>query len=64
MLDESQRKSIARVIVSQASRWNAELILMGMHGRRGISRILLGSVTGEVVGTAKVPVLLVCPPGD
>jgi hypothetical protein len=28
MLDESQRKSIARVIVSQASRWNAELILM------------------------------------
>jgi nucleotide-binding universal stress UspA family protein len=64
LLVESGGQSIAQVIVSEASRWNAELILMGTHGLRGFSRIILGSVAGEVVGTAKMPVLLVRPTTD
>jgi nucleotide-binding universal stress UspA family protein len=59
MLADSHGRSIAQVIVSQALRWNAELIVMGTHGRQGVSRIILGSVASEVVSAAVVPVLLV-----
>lgn len=37
----------------------ADLIVMGTHGRRGLSRALLGSVAESVVRTAPVPVLTV-----
>jgi nucleotide-binding universal stress UspA family protein len=37
----------------------ADLIVMGTHGRRGVSRALLGSVTETVVRTAPCPVLTV-----
>ena len=36
-----------------------DLIVMGTHGRRGIDRYLLGSVTEKVVRTADAPVLTV-----
>ena len=37
----------------------ADLIVMGTHGRRGIARLLLGSVAQSVVQTSAVPVLMV-----
>ena len=37
----------------------ADLIVMGTHGRTGVDRYLLGSVTEKVVRTADVPVLTV-----
>jgi nucleotide-binding universal stress UspA family protein len=37
----------------------ADLIVMGTHGRTGLSRIMLGSVAEKVVGTARCPVLVV-----
>ncbi|MBI3659735.1 universal stress protein, partial [Candidatus Acetothermia bacterium] len=36
-----------------------DLIVMGTHGRRGLDRMLLGSVTEEVVRLSPVPVLTV-----
>ena len=36
-----------------------DLIVMGTHGRRGLGRYLLGSVTERVIRTASVPVLAV-----
>ncbi len=36
-----------------------DLVVMGTHGRRGIERFLLGSVTERVVRSAEVPVLTV-----
>lgn len=39
----------------------AELIIVGTHGRRGLRRLLLGSVAESVVRFAKVPVLVVRP---
>jgi len=36
-----------------------DVIVMGTHGRRGLGRALLGSVTERVVRTADVPVLTV-----
>lgn len=47
------------VILQTAEELGADLIVMGTHGRRGISRALLGSVAEMVVRTAPVPVLTV-----
>lgn len=38
---------------------DTDLIVMGTHGRTGLDRILLGSVTEKVVRTSEVPVLTV-----
>lgn len=46
----------AREIVSYADE-RTDLIAMGTHGRTGLSRYLVGSVTTSVVRTASVPVL-------
>jgi nucleotide-binding universal stress UspA family protein len=47
------------VIVSDARQWLAELIVIGTHGRSGISRLLFGSVAEGVVRGATMPVLLI-----
>ena len=47
------------VITAEAKRLHAEVIVMGTHGRRGISRALIGSVAESVVRTAPCSVLVV-----
>ena len=47
------------VIPATAVELDADLIVMGTHGRRGISRWMLGSVAESVARTASCPVLLV-----
>lgn len=47
------------VILDQAKRVMAELIVMGTHGRRGLQRLVLGSVAESVVRRAGCPVLVV-----
>lgn len=37
----------------------ADLIVMGSHGRRGLERLMLGSVTQRVLSAVHVPVLVV-----
>ncbi|MFC7173531.1 universal stress protein [Haloplanus litoreus] len=44
-------------ILDVADRHDADLIAMGTHGRTGLDRVLLGSVTERVVRTSDVPVL-------
>ena len=41
-----------------------DMIVMGTHGRKGLDRYLLGSVTERVVRTSDVPVLTVRQPSD
>ena len=48
-----------RSIVELAGQWQAGLIVMGSHGRTGLKRLLMGSVTERVVGQAPCPVLVV-----
>jgi nucleotide-binding universal stress UspA family protein len=50
-------------IVQLASDLDADLIVIGTHGRRGVSRLLLGSVAEGVVRIAPCPVLVVRPRG-
>jgi len=48
----------AEGIVAAAGEQGCDLIVMASHGRRGVRRLLLGSVANEVVCTAAVPVLV------
>jgi nucleotide-binding universal stress UspA family protein len=49
----------AEGIVETAQKIGADLIVVASHGRRGLSRLLLGSQTYEVVTHTKVPVLVI-----
>ena len=49
-------------IVEQAGSWQADIIVMGTHGLRGITRMVMGSDAENVVRTSVVPVLLVSDP--
>jgi nucleotide-binding universal stress UspA family protein len=55
--------SPAEAIVRRAAAWNADLIVVGSHGRRGILRALLGSVAEKVVRLAQCAVLVSRPSG-
>jgi nucleotide-binding universal stress UspA family protein len=56
------RTGDARDLINQTAKdLGVDLIVMGTHGRRGVSRALLGSVTESVVRTAPCPVLTVRP---
>ncbi len=48
-----------KVILESASDCNADLIVMGTHGRTGLDRYLIGSVAEKVVRMSDVPVLTV-----
>jgi nucleotide-binding universal stress UspA family protein len=49
----------AQEIVMAAMKLGVDLIVMGTHGRQGLSRVLLGSVAEKVVRLSPVPVLTV-----
>lgn len=49
----------ATAIIDVAEQLQPDLIVMGTNGRRGISRLLLGSDAASVVAAAQVPVMLV-----
>ena len=46
-------------VLSAADAHNAELIVMGTHGRGGVKRLVLGSVADYVVRHASCPVVTV-----
>ncbi|NUO85694.1 MAG: universal stress protein [Cupriavidus sp.] len=50
---------ISSTIVAEADAWNADLIVLGTHGRRGVRRLLMGSVSEGVLAKTSKPVLLV-----
>jgi nucleotide-binding universal stress UspA family protein len=50
---------ISSTIVSQADMWPADMIVMGTHGRRGVRRMIMGSVSEGVIAKTNKPVLLV-----
>lgn len=46
-------------ILTYANEHNIDVIIMGTHGRTGVKRALLGSVTEDVVRHSEIPVLTV-----
>lgn len=55
----ASRESVADAIVAEAKRSHADVIVMGTHGHRGVTHLVLGSDAEAVVRSATVPVLLV-----
>jgi len=58
-LFEQSRGTLADLVVSEATAWPADLIVLGTHGRRGLRRMVLGSDAEQILRSAPVPVLLV-----
>lgn len=50
-----------QLIVRKAAEENADLIVMSTHGRTGIVKLVLGSVTASVIAKAPCPVLSIRP---
>jgi nucleotide-binding universal stress UspA family protein len=54
--DEFRFGSPAAQIINKADEWQPDLIVLGSHGRSGISRIILGSVSQRVLTDARTSV--------
>ncbi|SEK44559.1 universal stress protein [Nitrosovibrio tenuis] len=52
---------IAEVIANAAAEWGAELLVVGTKGRRGLERLVIGSVAEKLVQTVEISILLVRP---
>lgn len=46
-------------IIEYAKDHDVDLIVMGTHGRKGVSRVILGSVAEKVMRNSEIPVLTV-----
>ncbi len=58
-LIESDDKSVADMLADAAHQWNADLIVIGTHGRRGLNRMVMGSVAENLVRIATTSLFLV-----
>jgi nucleotide-binding universal stress UspA family protein len=58
-LIESEQKHVSDMLADSATEWNADLLVVGSHGRRGVERFFVGSVAERLVRKATVSLLLV-----
>ena len=58
LVDAPERR-LGDVVAEEARQFEADLIVVGTHGRRGIGRVLLGSGAEQVIRLAPVPVLAI-----
>jgi nucleotide-binding universal stress UspA family protein len=59
LLIETMGRSVSDLILAQAKKCRADLIVLGTHGRRGLARMVMGSDAEGVVRASPVPVMLV-----
>jgi nucleotide-binding universal stress UspA family protein len=62
VLLETVGRRVADLIIKQAKKWRADVIVLGTHGRRGLSRLVMGSDAEVVLRETPIPVLLVRSP--
>ena len=55
---------VPSAIRAQAEAWSADVIVVGTHGRKGVRRLLMGSVAEQLVRISRLPVLLVHGPEE
>lgn len=48
-----------QAVANAAKSWNADLLVVGTHGRRGLSRLMLGSGAEQIIRLAPIPVLVI-----
>lgn len=54
----------AKEILNMSNEIGADLIIMGTHGKKGMDRLLFGSVAEKVVRNSEIPVLTMRPTGQ
>ena len=50
---------VSEAIGNAASEWGADLLVVGTKGRRGLERLVIGSVAGKLVNTVDMSIFLV-----
>ena len=58
-LVESEEKHVSDMLIDAAGEWQADLLVVGTHGRRGIERFFVGSVAERLVRKGQTSLLLV-----
>lgn len=58
-LAEAPGQRLGDCVADEARGWDADLIVCGTHGRRGIGRVFLGSGAEQIIRSAPVPVLVI-----
>lgn len=58
-VDATASDDVASLVIGAARAFNADLLVMGTHGRKGFKRLILGSVAERCLRQATLPVLLV-----
>jgi len=56
---------LGETVAQEATKWKADLLVVGTHGRRRLGRMFLGSGAEQIIRLAPMPVLVVRnPDGD
>jgi nucleotide-binding universal stress UspA family protein len=50
---------IQATVIDVAVKWGAGLIVAGTHGRKGLSKLFKGSISGSIIHNSPVPVCVV-----
>ena len=58
-LVESEQKHVSDMLIDATTEWQADLLIVGTHGRRGIERFFVGSVAERLVRKSQISLLLV-----
>jgi len=59
VLTDTLSGRVCDVVADEAAKWEADLVIIGTHGRRGVGRLLMGSDAEQIARLAPAPVLLV-----
>ncbi|SAL76865.1 UspA domain-containing protein [Caballeronia choica] len=57
--EASSFDDVSSLVLAAAGTFNADLLVMGTHGRKGFQRLILGSVAERCLRQATLPVLLI-----
>jgi nucleotide-binding universal stress UspA family protein len=58
-LIEFPGQRLGDTVAQEAREWDADLIVVGTHGRRGLGRVILGSGAEQIIRVAPIPVLTI-----
>lgn len=54
-----QNPSVSKAIINYVNSSKFDVVVIGSHGRKGLNKIILGSVANDVAHKAKIPVMVV-----
>ena len=58
-LVDAPGQRLGDIVARQAASWQADLVVVGTHGRHGVGRVLMGSGAEQIIRHSPVPVLVI-----